>query len=49
MGQRTAQDQEGMSGSLEGSNDPLCHSWDMDLEGALALGVSGPSGLLCCV
>ena len=29
------------------SNVPLCRSWDMDLEGALALGISGPSGLLC--
>ena len=41
-----------MSGSLEGdlgtrpSNIPLIHSWDTDLEGALALGTSGPSGLL---
>ena len=45
----------GMSASLEGdlgnrpSNVPLCHSWGMDLEGALALGMSGPSGLLCRV
>ena len=44
-----------MSGSLEKglgsrpSNVPLCHSWDMDLEGALSLGMSGPSGLLCCI
>ena len=50
---RAGLDQEGMSGSLEGdlgsrpANVPLCHSWDMDLEGALALGMSGPSGLLC--
>ena len=35
-----------MSKSLEGvlgsrrSNVPLCHSWDMALEGALALGMS---------
>ena len=28
---------------------PFMHSWDMDLEGALALGISGPSGLLCCI
>ena len=41
-------DQEGMSGSPEGglgsrsSNVPLCHSWNMDLEGTLALGMSGP-------
>ena len=53
-GRRTAaRDQEGMSGSLEGglgsrpSNVPLCHSWHMDLEWALALGIGGPSGLLC--
>ena len=26
---------------------PFMHSWDMDLEGALALGMSRPSGLLC--
>ena len=41
-------DQEGMSGSPEGglgsrsSNVPLCHSWNMDLEGTLALGMSSP-------
>ena len=46
-------DQEGMSGSLEGnlgsppSNIPLCHSWDKDLKGALALAMSRPSSLLC--
>ena len=44
-----------MSRSLDGDlgsqpfNVPLCHSWDMDLEGALSLGMSGPSGLLCCI
>ena len=32
-----------MFGSLEGPNVPLCHSWDMDLEGALDLGMSRPS------
>ena len=42
-----------MSGSLEGdlgsrpSNVPLCHSWNLDLEGALALGMSESSDLLC--
>ena len=53
LGRRTpAQDQEGRSRSLEGdlgsqpSNVPFSHSWDTDLEGALALGTSGPSGLL---
>ena len=29
------------------SNVPLYHSWDTDLEGALALGMSGPCDLLC--
>ena len=54
LGQSTpAQDQEGMSRSLEGdlgsrpSDVPLCHRWDMDLEGALTSGMSRPSGLLC--
>ena len=53
LGWRTpARDQEGMSGSQKGdlgsqpSNVPFSHSWDTDLEGALALGTSGPSGLL---
>ena len=38
-----------MSRSLDGDlgsqpfKVPLCHSWDMDLEGALSLGMSGPS------
>ena len=27
----------------------FCHSWDMDLEGALALGMCGPSDLFCRV
>ena len=26
---------------------PLCHSWDMGLEAASTLGMSGPRGLLC--
>ena len=29
------------------SNTPFCHRWDTDLEGALALGMRGPTGLLC--
>ena len=33
--------------ALSTSSVPLCHIWDMDLEGALALGMSGPSSLLC--
>ena len=58
LGRRTpAWDLEGMSGSLEGdlgsrpSHVPLCHSWELDLEEALALGMSmsGPSNLLCCI
>ena len=33
--------------ALSTSSVPLCHIWDMDLEGALALGMSRSSDLLC--
>ena len=46
---RVGHDGSDLAAAAEGSNIHLCHSWDMDLEEALAIGMSGSSDLLCFI